>query len=416
MNHHMLAKTTTECILANFKSGEWTCLEENIGRDLYRIGCDSIFPSPDASFYDPKSKKQINFEFKPGTETKRGILTGLGQTVAYLKKSHASFLIIPDFIEDFPIGDYVESIFTDVINKQLSIGLITYNNNDPKQVSLRQNVSISNVSAQVADMVNSRFWAKHQDLPIALFHLILHCFYLKKNGMLDEDAFAYCWKNNLAPPTILINLKPKKVFDIQGNTIKTVAGQKEILFLEKRLKKLNDLTGKEYNQAFSKIERDIDVDYVGDNYFNAIKKNFLSFCKHIKVIDSNYGLTEVGVKMYHLGVVHGPNSRLFQDYFLNLVLLTGKHLDLIFDLDQLSGDPDKYELSFELIKKILENDYENRGMIKRNENRKANNDSTVNFLKYETILWRSLGILTTAKNRPIFNWKKILEVCSLPEI
>lgn len=35
----------------------------------YRVGCDSVFPSPDASFYDPNTKKQINFEFKPDTET-----------------------------------------------------------------------------------------------------------------------------------------------------------------------------------------------------------------------------------------------------------------------------------------------------------------------------------------------------------
>lgn len=50
MNHHMLAKTTTDAVLANFKSGAWGCLEENIGPSLYRVGCDSVFPSPDASF------------------------------------------------------------------------------------------------------------------------------------------------------------------------------------------------------------------------------------------------------------------------------------------------------------------------------------------------------------------------------
>lgn len=416
MNHHMLAKTTTDSVLANFKAGSWRCLEENIGPSLYRIGCDSIFPSPDASFYDPNTKKQINFEFKPDTETKRGILTGLGQTIAYLKKSHASFLIIPEYIEDFPIANYMESIFSDVIDNKLSIGLITFDNKDPKQVKMLKNVNVSNALAQTSDMVNSRFWAKHQDLPIPLFHLILHCFYLKKIKIINVDAFAYCWDQYLAPKSILTSLTPQPILDIQGVTIKTVAETKEILFFEKILNKTKKLTGVDKVNAIQKIHKDMDSTFIGDNYFNSIKKNFITFCKHVKVIDSNYELTELGVKIYHLGVVNGPNSRLFKDYFLNLILLNGKHLDLIFDLDNLGSDPSKYGLSFENLKAELELDYESKGMIKRNTNRQASNTNTVNFLKYETILWRSLDILQTQGNRPVFNWKKIIEVCSLPEL
>jgi hypothetical protein len=416
MNHHMLAKTTTDAVLANFKSGAWGCLEENIGPSLYRIGCDSIFPSPDASFYDPQTKKQINFEFKPDTETKRGILTGLGQTIAYLKKSHASFLVIPEYIEDFPIANYMESIFNDVIDNKLAIGLIAFDNKDPKQVKILKNVSTSNALAQTSDMVNSRFWAKHQDLPIPLFHLILHCFYLKKIKIIDGDAFAYCWDKYLAPSTILTTLSPSTVLDIQGDTIRTVAGTKNIAFLEKRLNEIKTLSGHKQTVYLTKLKADMDTTYIGDNTFNSYKKNYMSFCKHVQVIDSNYELTELGVKIYHLGLVNGPNSRLFKDYFMSLILLNGKHLDLIFDLDNLSSDPSKYNLTFEKLKLELEADYELKGMIKRNINRKASSASKVGFLKYETILWKALDIFMMQGSRPIFNWKKILEVCSLPEL
>lgn len=416
MNHHMLAKTTTDSVLANFKSGSWRCLEENIGPSLYRIGCDSIFPSPDASFYDPNTKKQINFEFKPDTETKRGILTGLGQTLAYLKKSHASFLVIPEYIEDFAIADYMESIFNDVIDNKLSIGLIAFDNRDPKQVKLLKNVSTSNLLAQISDMVNSRFWAKHQDLPIPLFHLILHCFYLKKIKIINIDAYEYFWDSYIAPPSILTTFIPQPILDIQGATIKTLSGRKDILFFEKNLEKIRKSTGGDKLTLIKKLHKDMDKNFTGDNYFNSLKKNFITFCKHVKVIDSNYDLTELGVKIYHLGVVNGPNSRLFKDYFLNLILLNGKHLDLIFDLDKLSSDPTKYNLSFEQLKAELEIDYELKGMIKRNTNRQVGGNNTVTFLKYETILWRSLDILLTQGNRPVFNWKKIIEVCSLPEL
>ena len=174
--------------------------------------------------------------------------------------------------------------------------------------------------------------------------------------------------------------------------------------------------GSDKLDAITKLHKDMDKKFVGDNYFNSIKKNFITFCKHVKVIDSNYELTELGLKIYHLGVVNGPNSRLFKDYFLNLILLHGKHLDLIFDLDKLSSNPIKYNLSFEKLKLELESDYELKGMIKRNTNRQARSSSTVSFLKYETILWKALDIFTMEGNRPIFNWKKIVEVCSLPEL
>ena len=40
-------------------------------------------------------------EFKPEKgETKRGIMTGLGQCIGYLNKCHASILVAPAFFKD----------------------------------------------------------------------------------------------------------------------------------------------------------------------------------------------------------------------------------------------------------------------------------------------------------------------------
>ena len=89
VNHHLLAKATTDSVLANFKSGAWNCCTD-VGTEFYRVGCDSTFPSPDAAFYDDAKKLMVTFEFKPPTETKRGILTGLGQSIAYLNSSNLS--------------------------------------------------------------------------------------------------------------------------------------------------------------------------------------------------------------------------------------------------------------------------------------------------------------------------------------
>ena len=68
--------------------------------------------------------------------------------------------------------------------------------------------------------------------------------------------------------------------------------------------------------------------------------------------------------------MNGPRSKIFEDYFLQIILTTGHHLDLIFDLDNLCNE---YRGTMEIkqIKEIMLDDYERRGMIKRNPRRIA---------------------------------------------
>lgn len=417
VNHHLLAKTTTDSILANFKSGSWTCLN-NMGVGFYRVGCDSTFPSPDAAFYDDSKKMMVAFEFKPPTETKRGILTGLGQAIAYLKNSNIAYLIIPERLDDFSIGNYMKDLFEEQIGESLPIGLITYNNDYPTNVSLIRNVNTIEKAHEFKATPSGRFWAKHLDMPIPLFHLILHCYYLKKIGRISGDAFAHCWDKYLVPESVLDSLAPVIVNDIYGNPIVTLSGRKNITFFEKKINKYNKITSPDLQQIEKlKLIKDRDTTFIGDNYYNSIKKNFVTFLKHIGVIDSVGNITDDGFRLYHLGLVNGPNSMLFRDYFTQRVLMTGNHLDLIFDLDVLSN---KYRCAKRMmeIRQILEAEYEEKGMIKRNPNRQARNTSDVEFLKYEFILWNSLGLLIDTEGTPekSFNWKKITEVCALPDL
>ncbi|WFO15796.1 hypothetical protein M601_019025 [Cellulophaga baltica 4] len=123
-----------------------------------------------------------------------------------------------------------------------------------------------------------------------------------------------------------------------------------------------------------------DSSFIGDNYYNSIKKNYVTFLKHIEVIDSEGDITDDGFKLYHLGLINGPQSKIFKDYFTKTVLLTGHHLDIIFDLDNLCNiNRGLHDLNH--IKGMLLQDYENRGMIKSNPNRISGTSSTVSFLK-----------------------------------
>ncbi|MFI5162695.1 MAG: hypothetical protein ACHQHN_15555 [Sphingobacteriales bacterium] len=416
INHHLLAKTTTDSILGKFKSGLWVCCG-SAGSDFYRVGCDSTFPSPDAAFYEGTVGLMVSFEFKPPTETKRGILTGLGQSIAYLQNSNLSYLIVPERLEDYELGAYMSDLFGDQLINNLPIGLITYDNDNPSTVSLIHNVHSTSNSLAFNPNNIGRFWAKHQDLPIPLFHLILHCYYLKKIHQINGDAFAYCWDNFIVPPSVLTTLNPFVVLDVSNNPIKTLSGRKNIAFFEKKLAAINKLNGSALTIALKGLANDRDSSVVGDNYYNSIKKNFVTFLKHLGLVDSTSNLTEDGFKLYHLGLVNGPNSKIFQDYFLKTILLQGHHLDLIFDLEKLCTEYRGIK-DIKQIKELMEADYQVRGMIKRNPNRLVSSSSSVEFLKYEFILWNSLGLIITSSGMPdiSFNWKMITEVCSLPDL
>ena len=416
VNHHLLTKIATDSILKKFKEGDWKCCD-GMGKDFYRTGVYSSFPSPDAIFCDDSNKIMVSFEFKPPTETKRGILTGLGQSIAYLNHSSISYLIVPKKLEGFDLQEYMKNLFSDLVGDNLPIGLITYDNDQPSEVSVIHNVDRLLEVKKFNPKGEGRFWAKHIDLPIPLFHLILHCYYLKKINQIQEDAFAYCWKNHLYDSNSLSRLESHDIKDINGEVIKTVAITKNMRYFEKKLEKIKILSEEKQKEAILQLKKDVKTDFIGDNYYNSVKKNLVTFLKHIEVIDSAGNLTDYGVKIYHLGVTNGPNSKIFRDYFLKCVLITGHHLDLIFDIDSLCNEY-RSKKTLEEIKKKMNDDYEKGGMIKRNPKRQVGKTSKVKFLKYEFLLWRSLSLIEESKEKPniSFNWKKITEVCSLPEL
>lgn len=415
MNHHILAKTTTDSVLRKFKSEEWTCYN-GIGKDFFRVTTDASFPSPDAAFFDEENKFLVSFEFKPPTETKRGILTGVGQSIAYLQDANISYLVAPILLEDFRLGEFLTDLYSKQIFGKLPTGLILYENNNPDSVSLISNID-HNIDVSTSSnfrsrsVTTSRYWAKHQDLPIPLFHLLLHCYFLKKSNTINEDAFKYCWNKYLISPTILTDFQPTVIRDCSNGIIKTPAGNKDLKFLEKILNRTSHLP---IEDRVAKIRHEIDTEFPGDNKYQAYKKNFVSFLKHIRVIDSTGEITDSGFRLYHLGLVNGANSKVFKDYFTKEVLTTGHHLDLLLDLDRLlRSNPSSLNECLSL----MEQEYENKGYIKRNPNRRATSHSKVGFLKYECILWRSLGLLIKEQaNSYSVNWKLITAICGLPDL
>ena len=256
-----------------------------------------------------------------------------------------------------------------------------------------------------------RFWAKHQDLPIPLFHLILHYYYLKKVNHIVGDPFEELYVTKLVPPSVLVTLTPIEVNDVSGNAIKTLSGRKYIKHFEKRINNYLRLPATAQPAAMLKMQADIDPNTSGDTNYSAIRKNYLSFVKQKQMVDSVGDLTDRGLALYHLGLVNGPSSKIFYDYFIKELLTTGHHLDVLLDYDELKRSMphathndvfDKMEINYML-----------KGYIQTNPARIAGAASTVPFLKYEKILWKNIGLVD---NNYDVQWRKITEVCSLPEI
>jgi len=338
------------------------------------------------------------------------MLTGVGQSIAYLKSCDLAYLISPQIIDGFNMGDFLTDLYSTQIGDKIPVGLIVYDNNNPNKLTLAHNVaSLSTDTDHTHKPTADRFWAKHQDLPIAMFHLLLHYYYLKKVGIVKEDAFAACWKEKIIPTSILTDFRTAPVTDIAGNVIGTLQTGKPLTFLEKKVVAMRKKLPQEQWAAI--ISQDIDTTFVGDNYYNSIKKNYVTFLKHIQVIDSEGSLTDSGFNLYHIGLSNGPTSKVFADYFTREVLTVGHHLDLLLDIDSTSKKhPDK---DIDEVLAIMETDYELKGYIKRNPNRVAGSASKTGFLKYEKILWQSLGLMDRKYN---ILWRKITEICALPEL
>ena len=100
------------------------------------------------------------------------------------------------------------------------------------------------------------------------------------------------------------------------------------------------------------------------------------------------------------------------------MLEQGRHLDLIFDLERLCKEHRDEKTTLE-IRKTLEEEYDEKGMIKRNPNLVVGTSSNTEFLKDEFILWgKGFGIKEKINGKPdlSFNWEKITRVRALPEL
>jgi hypothetical protein len=158
------------------------------GSDIV-ITSSSDWPEPDFVFSDPSSRTMYGFEFKPPGQERREYLTGLGQTLGYLKRFEQALLIVPEEAEGFKIATYLAELADGI---PLQIGLVSYDRDDIGNLQLIHAPPTQPVGPlQGKASLSSTFWAFWMDQSINEFYLMLKTAYelKRKQGDIRKEVF-----------------------------------------------------------------------------------------------------------------------------------------------------------------------------------------------------------------------------------
>jgi len=294
--HHRSAKKIGNQILSSWKS-EQIWRSSFIGNDAQLCMSEGVFPSPDRTFRDLTKKTRVLLEFKPYTENKRGILTGLGQCIAYLNKSHASILVAPSKIkeengEDFDMGTYLETTFKNFIYGKLPIALFTFDGENLDNLTLRCNFD-NNLYENLREFKfkdNEPFWAWWRDWPLDAFYKLLKSSQIiKDKNNRSKKVWDHYFFNYYAPKETLetLELLPSNVIGLDG--------EKMIPFETIKKKLNNDVKDNKItnNEAIKLLKKEWNENEIENPYKN-YKKNHVIFLDHTKMWDEDLIPTKLG--------------------------------------------------------------------------------------------------------------------------
>ncbi len=409
----MLCKNATDKALYNWKHNEWG--NDIISADVFRTNASQSFPSPDSMLYDPGNNRKVAFEFKPPTETKRGILTGLGQTLVYLENASLSYLVAPTRVEGFEIGEFMESVFRNNIYGNLPVGLMLYTDNEAKDVEICVDIAPEIQLLERSAQNEGRFWAKHSDLPLHGLWLLLDVAYEVENTY-DKKAKV----KELFTDRYLFPEEHRRTLDILQTEILKHDGT-SLLHMSKiknRLKAQVD-AGTLTEEAALRELLSRGTSGVADNRTDKTLRAWFPFFIQMGLWDDHCNLTEDGYELHKYGKIHGPNSETFKYYFSKLLLINGKHLELIIEIEKITRNQ-PFESTSDAIAALRRTMIEN-GQFRDNPNRSAEEDAasySTEFLKYERIIWSWVGFLPhgRAEDQYIpnkgfkFDWEHITDI------
>jgi hypothetical protein len=149
------------------------------------------------------------------------------------------------------------------------------------------------------------------------------------------------------------------------------------------------------------------------------KQNYKIPLFQLGLIEQSEGrLTVEGYKLISIGKIFGLNSSIYNDYLTKLVLIEGKHLILIQDLENFKNqasasslaNQEQFRIDFELF-------LENNNSIGTRKPGRTTTGNKVSYIRDEFKLWNKLGLIKSTGMRYYvpgrgveFNWSRITDI------
>lgn len=426
MDHSNHFVVTSE-VLKNWRSSApgWNT---NISTNVYFGNTNFVFPVPDSTIVDEDNNYSIAIEFKSTLENKRGALTALGQAIAYTQDYSMAYLVIPNKINGYDLEKFMCDLFTlREINKKLPVGLIVYDvNTNLPALKFEIETTIAPVTLSKFD---GTYWATFRDSYPDSVWRILDIAYLteeqadRKKSIWDKFYYDYLLPipNEFWVESDLAEwFSYSKTYLWDGSP--QIIGETSV----KKLQKDVDDGTITLPTAKSTIGKRYFYDKSGDVPYNQLQKNIFNFINNLNLLDDFFYLTDTGLELHKIGKLYGSTSHVFKNKLAKVVLIEGKHLDLIIEISNLqkkiirdikSGTstvpPSSTERQFVLNE--IGNDFYNNGKLKTNPSRTTTGSRK--FLTSEFQLWGSLGLIEKISTSYYvdgvgfnFNWDKITDI------
>ena len=372
--HDRMAHAATRILLQQLRAGtaSWATPRLTPSSSYWHGIAD--WPRPDIAFQDTTTTSSVAFEFKPPSHNKREYVTGIGQTITYLRDFEFAGLIVPRLAGDgFPIAEYIRDLVREFPNDPLPIALLTYTQGPEKEADLEVLLPLQprRDPPQVIPHGIGRtvFWGYWRDL--SRYDVLFLIQTMAQDPSIDfASAFQVFWKERL----------------VQGTALT-------------------------WEGARRKAKMPTSRSYRSD------ETNAWLSLRHIGFLDASGRLTSDGLEAAQQGRVYGAESIAFLNLLTRSILEAGKHLELIFWVDEIQRSlPQISKASSKIFMGALDQALQETGIIPRvpNEGGKSS------FLRDEVKLWNKLGLIQWANHHTyfhrsvglVFNWRNILSAVS----
>jgi hypothetical protein len=347
IEHNYLAQQTSALLLDQLRAEQapWAGDAGFTSRTVY--GTSLIdWPRPDATFIDRIGDVSLAMEFKPPGQTKREYLTGLGQAISYLNTHQYSALIVPKLAGDgFEIGPYVQGLLEQPFAVALPVALFVYESNPGDEQDLTAKIGLREragaaVSVRDASSRRRMFWAYWRDASQHDVYEILLQIDRSTTGLFDS-GYSTFWTESLS----------------RGHALKWEGDRR-------RRYKATSLAQHRLNAHMTLL--------------------------HIGLIATDGKLTSSGLELLQLGKVYGAGSVVFMRELARRVLDDGRHLELMFWVDQTQKRlPPRKKRTSRAYNQALDMALRNEGVIEN----VSNDSGKSSFLRDEQKLWNKLGLL-----------------------